>query len=368
MAWTGALTAGILVATGGPLLPSAPAAGPVSVPATAPETAVQSAGQPASAAEIGRSAQAAQVEPLTTVAGARLQLRPEPRHVDARTAYRSESVLASPPQVPLATWAVADLDTGEILAAHRPRTRRQPASTIKLLTAVTAADRIRRAARHRVTTSEAQPLSCVCVGLTPGRRYSRDALMKGMLLVSGNDAAEALAGADPRGRDGFLRAMNRRADALGAQGTTAVNPSGLTGTGASSTARDLLVFLRAAQADRAVAPILDLGSARFGPARGAKRTIYRANPYVDATPRSEGKTGYTRAAGFNLVVSTRLRDADGTMRRIGVAAMGAPSRDASDRAVTRLTRWVARHHDSLGALGSLPAAPGARAGSQGPSS
>ena len=339
---TSALTAGILVVSGGPLMPATTAT------TAGTSTAADADSTPATSAQAGLS------EPRRTIAGHRLRLRPVPRRVAARTVYRSHTRLTSPPRVPLATWALADLDTGEILAAHGQRTRRQPASTIKLLSAVTAADRIDRRTRHRVAPAEARPLSCVCVGLVPGRRYTRDALMKATLLVSGNDAAEALAGADPRGRAGFVRAMNRRADALGARDTVAVNPSGLTGTGAASTARDLLVLLRAAQADAAVSPMLGLESARFGPVRGAKRTIHRSNPYVDATPRSEGKTGYTRAAGFNLVVATTVRDGDGTMRRIGAAAMGAPSRAASDRAVSRLTRWVARHHDSLSALGRLP--------------
>lgn len=337
-AWVVAITAGVLVATGGPLLPVTAAGPPAPPPAAAPAV------DPAA-------------ESIVILAADELEPRPAPRHRDRGTAYRSEARLPSPPRVPLATWALADLDTGEILAARGARTRRQPASTIKLLSAVTAAERIAPRARHRVTREESEPLSCVCVGLQPGRRYTRDALMSGMLLVSGNDAAEALAGADPKGREGFLRAMNRTAVALGARDTEAVNPSGLTGIGGYSTARDLLVLLRAAQADDQVAPILGSRRADFGPVRGQARTIYRANSYVDSHRRSEGKTGYTRAAGFNLVVSTVLRDGDGRLRRIGAAAMGAPSRAASDLAVDRLTRWVAAHHDDLRPLGRLPRVP-----------
>ena len=313
--------------------------------------AAPAAGQPGPGVVTGE-------RPAAEEAGAVLTRRTAIRRTDNRTTYRAIAATAPPPAVSLATWAVADLDTGRILAAHGQHVRRQPASTLKLLTSLTAARRVPAEPAHRVTWAEAHPEFCICVGLDVGQRYARDSLMAAMLLPSANDAAEAMAGSDRRGRTAFLRAMNRRAERLGMTRTRAINPHGLTAYGASSTARDLLVLLRAAQADAVVAPFLGMRTASFGPLGRETRTITRSNSYIDRFRRAEGKTGYTSAAGYNLVVAHPVRDALGNVRRIGVAALGAPSRDASNRSVAALVRWTAAHRHLLRPLGALPAAPG----------
>ncbi|QWC85472.1 hypothetical protein KLP28_01420 [Nocardioidaceae bacterium] len=276
-----------------------------------------------------------------------------------RTTYRAPRWL-TPPRVRAAGWAVTDLDTGRLLAVHRPRTARQPASTLKLLTALTAVRTVPIDPPHRVTRTEARA-TCVCVGLRPGRRYGRGSLLDALLLPSANDAAQALAGAHPRGRRGFLRAMNRRASSLGLTSTRAVNPHGLTAPGNGTSPRDLLVLLRAAQSTRGVEKHLRRPSARFGPVGGPKETITRTNAYLERYPRAQGKTGFTTAAGYNLVIAVPLRTGpreQGRVRLIGAATMGSPTREASVRANRRLSEWVARHHRALRPVGRLPKAPG----------
>lgn len=285
-----------------------------------------------------------------------------PAQVVRRTRFRpavtdtgAPAKVSKPPKLRARSWVVADLDTGRILATHAPHRRLPQASTIKLLTAVTAAQTVRPRPAHRVTRAEAHPQFCTCVGLKVGRRYTRTALMAGMLLPSGNDAAEALAGSHPRGRAAFVAAMNAKAAELGASDTHAVTPSGLTAAGAHSSARDLLVFLRAAQVDPVVEPLLNKSSFRFGPRGGAKHRIYRrtdyVNTYVDENPGTQGKSGYTTPARNTLVVSTPI---DG--HRIGVATLGAPG-GYSTSGARALTMWANRNFDRLGALGRLPAEP-----------
>jgi len=227
------------------------------------------------------------------------------------------------------------------------------ASTIKLLSAVTAARTVMALPDHRVTRREAHPDSCTCAGLKPGRRYTRRALLAGMLLPSGNDAAEALAGSHPDGHRAFLTAMNRIADELGAGDTRAVNPSGLTAPGAYSSAHDLLVFLRAAQQSPVVEPILDLSSYRFGPRFGRKHTIWRAtdyvNEYVDRNPGTHGKSGYTTPARNTLVVSTPVHG-----HQIGVAILGARPGTITPSA-RGLTLWASRNLPRLLEVAALPA-------------
>ena len=265
-----------------------------------------------------------------------------------RTTYRPVGPVALPPRIRARAWAVADLDSGRILAFHNHREHLPQASTIKLLTAVTASHRVAAFPRHRVTRSEAHPQYCTCVGLKVGRRYGRAALLAGMLLPSGNDAALALAGSDPEGRAAFVRAMNKRARLLGASDTHVVTPNGLTAAGAHSSARDLIIFLRAAQANGVVAPFLSKLSARFGPVGGARHTIYNHTDYVVMYRGSQGKAGYTTPAKNTLVVGTSLGG-----HRIAVSTLGAPG-GYSTSGARALTVWAANNFGSLRRVGHLP--------------
>ena len=297
---------------------------------------------------------------LTAYAGAPVAARraDATRRTVRGTTYRSARRLPAPPRVRPDTWAVADFRTGRLLAVHQPRKARQPASTLKLLTALTAVRTV-PARPHRVTRREARA-TCVCVGLRPGRLYARGSLLDALLLPSANDAAQAIAGAHRGGRSGFVRAMRREADRLGLTSTTAVNPHGLTARGNGTSPRDLLVLLRAALGTPNVAKHLDRASAAFGPVDGPRKTITRTNAYVERYPRARGKTGFTTAAGYNLVVRTPLRigrGGEGRVRPIVAATMGSPTREASVRATRRLSVWVARHHRALRPVGRLPEAP-----------
>ncbi|GAA2150274.1 hypothetical protein GCM10009844_31030 [Nocardioides koreensis] len=253
-------------------------------------------------------------------------------------------------------WAIADMDTGVLLAVHHHRRWLPQASTIKLLTAVTAADRVPAMPQHRITRAEAHPQFCTCAGLRVGRRYSRAASLTGLLLPSGNDAAEALAGSDPHGHAAFIRAMNATARRLGATDTHAVTPSGLTAAGAHSSARDLLVLLRAAQANRVVAPFLHKASGPVGPLHGPSHVVYRATDYINIYPTAEGKSGYTTPALNTLVVETPMYTPAGRMHRIGVATLGSPS-GYSTSGTRALTVWAAHNYDRLRRVGQLPHLP-----------
>jgi serine-type D-Ala-D-Ala carboxypeptidase (penicillin-binding protein 5/6) len=267
------------------------------------------------------------------------------------TYFRTAARVTAPPAIRARSWVVADMDTGRILAAHRRHDRLPQASTIKLLTALTAADRVPENPTHRITYREAHPQFCTCAGLKVGARYTRTALMAGMLLPSGNDAAEALAGSDPAGRTAFVAAANAKAAALGARNTVVVTPSGLTAAGAHSSAYDLLVFLRAALASPTVRPVLELPSFRLGPVGGRTHTVYRGTDYVRKYAGALGKSGYTTPARNTLVVDTPVAG-----HHIGVATLGAPG-GYSTSGAHALTAWAAANIDALGSLQSLPAVP-----------
>src|SRR5690606_39526019 len=86
----------------------------------------------------------------------------------------------------------ADLDTGAVLAAQAPHARHRPASTLKVLTALTA---IRSLNPDQVVqgTAEDQAIEGSKAGIGPGGQYTVRQLLAGLLLNSGNDTAQALA-------------------------------------------------------------------------------------------------------------------------------------------------------------------------------
>jgi D-alanyl-D-alanine carboxypeptidase (penicillin-binding protein 5/6) len=273
-------------------------------------------------------------------------------YVANRTAFRPRRARVElPPRVRARAWVVVDLDTGRLLGKHRPRAHLPQASTIKLLTAITATRTIPERARHRVTRFEKSQV-CTCSRLRRGRTYGRDALVTAMLLPSANDAAEAVAGAHPQGRWAFYDAMNAVAAEIGATDTVARNASGLTAEGSHSSARDLVLLLRAALSDQTVAGILARRSARITTVAGrfGYRT-WRSTDYVNEYPGSLGKSGWTTPAQNTLVVVTEIGG-----HRIAVATLGAPTGHSTSGA-RALTEWGAANLVGLRAVGRLPRPP-----------
>ncbi|WP_433797757.1 D-alanyl-D-alanine carboxypeptidase family protein [Actinoplanes sp. CA-252034] len=156
---------------------------------------------------------------------------------------------AGPPALTATTWLVADLGTGEVLGACGPHVHQTPASVQKMLLAATAIDQLDPARKMTVTDGDLdiEPGSSA-VGLVVGGTYSISTLWLGLMLNSGNDAANALArlagGGGPDGLQKTVAAMNARAASLGARQTHAVTPSGLDGQGQFTSAYDLALIAR----------------------------------------------------------------------------------------------------------------------------
>jgi len=155
-----------------------------------------------------------------------------------------EPGVPAPPAMPGASYLIADMDTGQILAAKAPHARYLPASTLKTLTALTLIPLLDSSATIKVTPQDANAQGSH-LGILPNTEYSVRTLMQGMLTVSGNDAAYALA----RGNHSVaatLKAMNATAADLHALDTVAKDPSGLDKPGQTSSAYDLALIGRAA--------------------------------------------------------------------------------------------------------------------------
>lgn len=211
------------------------------------------------------------------------------------------SAVVAPPDGPAQAWLVADLDTGRVLAAKDPDGSHAPASTIKTLLALVVVDNLNPNSYARANASH-QRVECSCVGLTPGQPYTTRQLLEGLLMVSGNDAANMLADMLGGQRMAVAR-MNAKAQQLGARSTHAGSPSGLDGPGWESvtTPHDLAVIFRAALANPLIAYILRQPSAQF-----PGKTITAQNELLSRYPGDlGGKTGYTSLARKTYVGAAR---------------------------------------------------------------
>ncbi|ODQ84280.1 D-alanyl-D-alanine carboxypeptidase family protein [Mycolicibacterium holsaticum] len=220
------------------------------------------------------------------------------------------------PEGPAQAWLLADLDSGRILASRNPYEPHAPASTIKALLAMVVLDHLPLNAVVRATQAAAD-VECSCAGVKAGRAYTVRQLLDGLMLVSGNDAANTLAD----GLGGYrvtVARMNAKAAALGAKSTRASSPSGLDGPGMESvtTANDLAVIYRAALRYPVFAAIVRQPSSLF-PTDSGPKTIVNQNELLKRYPGTlVGKTGYT-----NLARKTYVGAAQRDGRRLVVAQL-----------------------------------------------
>lgn len=206
---------------------------------------------------------------------------------------------ASPPEGPAQAWLVADLNSGQILAARDPYATHAPASTIKVLLALVALDEVPMDATVVADAADAKA-ECNCVGIKAGQTYTARELLDAALLESGNDAANTLAHL-LGGRQATVDKMNAKAAALGATSTHTDSPSGLDAPGMDmrTSPHDLAVIFRAALANPVFAEITAQPSAPF-PGRG----LHNQNELMYRYPGViGGKTGFTDIARKTYVVA-----------------------------------------------------------------
>jgi D-alanyl-D-alanine carboxypeptidase len=192
-----------------------------------------------------------------------------------------------------------DLDTGEVLWRLRPRRTLPIASLTKVMTALLVTERAGPRDRVRVTRAALRFSGSGLGVLKRGRRVPVETLLSGLLMVSGNDAAIALAVHVAGSERAFVRLMNERARALGLRCTRFVDAHGL-GRGDRSCAEDLAVLTRLAMRNSRIASIARRRQASFRfPIKGGRLFMYTHNPLLRARYRGALglKTGYTERAG-----------------------------------------------------------------------
>lgn len=205
------------------------------------------------------------------------------------------------PEGPAQAWIVADMDSGAVLAARDEYGQFAPASTIKVLLALTVLDELPLDAT--IVASEADTkVECNCAGVAPGMVYTTRQLLEALLLVSGNDAANTLASM-LGGHDVAVMKMNGKAALLGAYGTNAGSPSGLDGPGIDmwSSPHDLAVIFRAAMGNPVFAQITAQPTAVF-PTKTGDKVLVNQDELLKRYPGTlGGKTGFTDIAQKTFV-------------------------------------------------------------------
>src|SRR5215208_6616015 len=216
-----------------------------------------------------------------------------------------------------------DVDTGRVLWQHNPGRRLPIASLTKMMTALIIARRHRPDERALITP-QALAYEGSGVGVLPkGKKVSLKDLFYGLLLVSGNDAAIALAQHDSRTVPAFVRRMNRWRERLGLRCTHFSSPSGILDQRNYSCPRDLAVLARADLADPWIRRVAATREVRFPfPVKGNYLDLYNNNPFI--IQRMKGitglKTGYTEAAGRCYVTTQKLGG-----HELGVVLLNTPN-------------------------------------------
>lgn len=214
----------------------------------------------------------------------------------------------APPAISARGWILADVDTGEILAAGNPDGQYAPASTIKTLTALALMPELNLEDKHVAIHAEAGAEGSKA-GIVEGGEYTINDLLHGMLLSSGNDTAAALANA-VGGLPTATKLMNDAAKAAGATNTVAKNTSGLDAEGQVTTAHDLACIARAALKNEDLAKFFTTRTYKFPgkmPEPGEERKTFQISNHNKLLYNMDGatgvKTGYTIASRHTYIGS-----------------------------------------------------------------
>lgn len=222
---------------------------------------------------------------------------------------------AAGPEVSAQSAVVLTADTGTVLFEKDGHTPRPVASTTKIMTALLALEAAQERGDPLVDiTQEMVAVEGSSMGLQAGDSISLTGLAAGMLLASGNDAANAAALYLDASLESFAARMNQRAAVLGMEDTHFVTPSGLDGEDAQglghlSTAYDMALLARAALEDQAFRQLCSSPSLAVAFAEPVKRVTYtNHNKLLTQYPGCVGvKTGFTKEAG-RCLVSAAERD------------------------------------------------------------
>lgn len=254
-----------------------------------------------------------------------------------------QTMIPSPPQLAASSWILMDADSGRVLVEHNADERLPPASLTKLMTAYLVE---RELDRGNISPDDLVPVSEKAWRTGGSKMFievdtlvSVQELLKGIIIVSGNDASVAMAEYLAGGERPFADLMNQHATRLGMHNTNFVNSTGLPDEGHYSSARDLALLSQYIINDYPE-HYANYASKQFsygGIEQPNRNRLLWRDSSVDGL-----KTGWTEAAGYGLVASAKRDE----MRLISVV-MGTDSEEARARETQKLLSYGFRYYETL---------------------
>jgi D-alanyl-D-alanine carboxypeptidase len=248
-------------------------------------------------------------------------------------------------------YLVVDVDTGQTLIEHDSTANWYPASLTKLMTVYVA---LQAARDGRVSldtpfvmSARAASMAPSKMGFRPGAQVTLDNALKMMMVKSPNDIAVMVAEGVSGSVEEFANEMNVAAKQLGLKESYFVNPNGLPDDRQVSSARDMAMIGRALLREfPEESYIFGIGALQLG-----AEIIPTHNGLIGRYPGADGmKTGFTCAAGFNVVASATHNG-----RRLIVVVLGSPTpRERTAKAISLFDRGFAQWGDGVGPIEGLP--------------
>ena len=272
----------------------------------------------------------------------------------AATLLAVATPLALAQQVPVPTiaaksWLLLDVTSGQVIAAHEPDMRIEPASLTKLMTAHLAFNAL---GEKRITLDMRPPVSTAAwkaIGsrmfVDPTKPATVEELLNGVIVQSGNDASIILAEAIAGTEQAFVERMNHEARRLGMSSTQFRNSTGLPDPEHYTTARDLaLLATQVVTAHPEFYPLYSKKEYTYNNIRQSNRNrLLFVDPSVDGL-----KTGHTEAAGYCLIATARREQPGaGFERRLLSVVLGTHSESVRAIESQKLLNWGFQNFDAV---------------------
>jgi D-alanyl-D-alanine carboxypeptidase (penicillin-binding protein 5/6) len=227
---------------------------------------------------------------------------------------------AAPPPIGAPEAILVEPQTQDVIYARHASGRRPVASTTKLMTALLTLEHAKLTDMFTAAPYSPMPGESL-MGLRAGEHLTVSDLLRGLLIVSANDAANTLAIDIAGSRRRFVAMMNSRARELGLRDTHYSNPVGLDQPGNYSSAADLVKLTLVLRRYPFFRRTTDLATATLRSGARVRHLVNR-NDLVRDVPFVDGvKTGHTNEAGYVLV---------GSATRAGVTVVSAVLGDGSE--------------------------------------
>ena len=248
----------------------------------------------------------------------------------------------TPPMLAARSWLLMDATSGQILAAHEPDMRIEPASLTKLMTAYLAFAAVRD---KRIDLQQTVNVSVNAwkvdgdsskMFIEPSTPVRIQDLLYGLIVQSGNDAAITLAEAIAGNEATFVEQMNRTALSLGLKNTRFANPHGLPHAENYATARDLSTLANRLIIDfPELYKIYSTKSFTYNKITQPNRNrLLWLDPTVDGV-----KTGHTQAAGYCLIAAAKRPNGPHGDRRMLSVVLGTASDSVRAQESQKLLNW-----------------------------